>query len=174
MRVYRVEKPTAPLPSYRDDSAFKLYLHDVGLLAAALDLTPANVVLGDDGLTEFRGALTEQYVCQQLVAAGITPMYWSNANSTGEVDFVFAGNGAIIPLEAKAGTERHKRSLKWLCDKYGICGYRTSMRNYKEQDWLTNVPLWIVGSYFRPWLASDYEPDGGADLGPLPNTDDEG
>lgn len=174
LRVYRVEKPAAPLPSYRDDSAFKLYLHDVGLLAAALDLTPASVVLGDGGLTEFRGALTEQYVCQQLVAAGITPMYWSNANSTGEVDFVFAGNGAIIPLEAKAGTERHKRSLKWLCDKYGICGYRTSMRNYKEQDWLTNVPLWIVGSYFRPWLASDYEPDGGADLGPLPNTDDEG
>lgn len=111
LRVYRVEKPAAPLPSYRDDSAFKLYLHDVGLLAAALDLTPASVVLGDDGLTEFRGALTEQYVCQQLVAAGITPMYWSNANSTGEVDFVFAGNGAIIPLEAKAGTERHKRSL---------------------------------------------------------------
>ncbi|KAA8819855.1 hypothetical protein CSQ85_03970 [Bifidobacterium rousetti] len=167
-RVYRVEKPVAPLPSYRDDSAFKLYMHDVGILAATLDLTPADVILGNDGFLEFRGALTEQYVCQQLVASGVTPMYWSNSNSTGEVDFVFSANGSVIPLEAKAGTERNKRSLKWLCDKYAIRGYRTSMRGYKEQDWLTNVPLWMVGQYFKRQPADAYSPDGGADLGPLP------
>lgn len=148
-RVFKVTKPALPLRACQDLSSFKLYMHDVGLLSAAMAVEPADLILADTALTEFRGALTEQYVCQQLVSEGIEPNYWSTENSSGEVDFIFRHDGAVIPLEVKAGIERQAKSLRWLCGKFGLHGYRTSMRGYREQDWLTNVPLWAVGAFFH-------------------------
>ena len=170
LRVNRVKVPRKPLRLYAEPSTFKLYLHDVGLLGAALEVSPADVVTGDTGLTEFRGVMAEQFVCQELVAAGIAPAYWTNGNSTAEVDFVFSGDRGVVPLEVKAGEGRIKRSLKGLCAEYGLHGWRASMRGYREQDWMTNIPLWAVGNVFHSAAGggADFTPDAGADLGPLP------
>lgn len=168
LRVPRTKIARAPLGIYADETAFKLYLHDVGLLGAALGIKPKDIITNDSGLVEYRGVLTEQYVCQQLVAAGITPFYWSSQDSKAEVDFVFDSDHGITPLEVKAGEGRNKTSLKRFCDTYGIHGYRASMRGYAQQDWMTNIPLWMAGTAFKPFNPSDFEPDAGADLGPIP------
>lgn len=165
-RVFKVTKPALPLRAYQDLSAFKLYMHDVGLLAASMSVEPADLILADTALTEFRGALTEQYVCQQLVSEGIEPNYWAADNSSGEVDFMFRHNGVVVPLEVKAGIERQAKSLRWLCGKFSLHGYRTSMRGYREQDWMTNVPLWAVGAFFRSQVQTDRELLGD-DLAPI-------
>ena len=166
-RVFRVTKPALPLRVYQDLSSFKLYMHDVGLLSAAMSIEPVDLILKDTALTEFKGSLTEQYVCQQLVAEGIEPNYWSADNSSGEVDFLFRHGEKVIPLEAKAGTERQAKSLRWLCGKFGLHGYRTSLRGYREQDWLTNIPLWAVGAFFHHGTHTDAALQGD-DLPPLP------
>ena len=147
-RVYRVDKPMAPLRFYRDLSSFKLYLHDVGLLGCAMEISAADVLLSNKGLEEYKGALTEQYVCQQLVSSGVTPYYWSASSGTAEVDFVMRYGNAIAPLEVKAEENLNAKSLRLLCQETGLHGYRTSMSGFREQDWLTNVPLWAVGAYF--------------------------
>lgn len=149
-RVYRVDKPALPFRDYRDLSAFKLYLLDVGLLGASMDVKLADVLLRNDALVEYKGAMVEQYVCQQLVSVGVVPYYWSRANSRAEVDFVVNYDGVPAPLEVKAEVNVHAQSLKTLCANTGLHGYRSSMLGYREQDWMTNVPLWMVGAFFDP------------------------
>lgn len=159
-RVYRADKPVEPLKFYRDLSAFKLYLHDVGLLGAAMEVGVRDVLLSNKALEEYKGALTEQYVCQQLVAEGISPYYWTaSSGGTSELDFLFSAHGAVIPLEVKAEENLQAKSLRVFCSSYGLYGYRTSMSGWREQDWMTNVPLWAVGSYFarRSWRGGDSE-----------------
>lgn len=146
-RIYRVDKLASPLKFYRDLSAFKLYLPDVGLLSCAMEIEPSDVILSNKALTEFKGALTEQYVCQQLVAQNITPYYWSS-QATAEIDFAITHQGNTIPVEVKAEENLKSKSLKLACDKYGLHGIRTSMSGYRQQDWMTNIPLWAVGPYF--------------------------
>ncbi|MDF7663368.1 ATP-binding protein [Bifidobacterium sp. ESL0763] len=148
-RVYRLGKLALPLRSYVDLSSFKLFMLDVGLLGAAMDVDIDELLLGDSGLTEYKGAMTEQYVCQQLVAAGCSPYYWSSRDSKAEIDFVLKHRGKVAPLEVKAEVNVHAKSLRSVCDRTGLHGYRASMRGYGEQDWMTNVPLWAVGGYFR-------------------------
>ncbi|KFI55199.1 hypothetical protein BCAL_1217 [Bifidobacterium callitrichos DSM 23973] len=147
-RVYRVDKPQLPLRDYEDLSAFKLYMHDVGLLGAAMNVTARDVILSNTAFEEYKGAMTEQYVCQQLAAAGRDPYYWTSGKGTAEVDFVLQYDGRPAPLEVKAEENVHAKSLRLLCSATGLHGYRTSMRGFREQDWLTNVPLWAVGEYF--------------------------
>lgn len=168
IRVPRTKIARNPLGIYADEAAFKLYMHDVGLLGAALGITARDVVATDTGLIEYQGAMTEQYVCQQLVAAGLTPYYWVSGDSKYEVDFVFDSDQGITPLEVKAGEGRKKASLSRCCETYGLHGFRTSMRGYDQQDWMDNIPLWAIGSAFLPYDINDFKPDGGADLGPLP------
>lgn len=160
-RVYRVDKPAVPLRDYRDLSSFKLYLVDVGLLGASMDVQLADVLLRNDALTEYKGAMIEQYVCQQLVAAGVTPYYWSRRDSQAEVDFMVSRDGRPAPLEAKAEVNVHAKSLRTLCADTGLHGYRSSMLGYREQDWMTNVPLWMVGAFFDPTHGSAQSPEVG-------------
>lgn len=148
LRVYRVDKPSIPLKFYRDLSAFKLYLHDVGLLGCAMEIEPRDVLLSNKGLLEYKGAMTEQYVCQQLVAASCSLYYWSASNATAEVDFIVKHKGVVAPIEVKAEQNLQAKSLRNLCEKAQLHGFRTSMSDYKEQDWMTNIPLWAVGAYF--------------------------
>lgn len=149
-RVYRVDKLAVPLKFYRDLSAFKLFMLDVGLLGAAMEIQPADVMLTNKGLEEYKGALTEQYVCQQVVAAGNVPYYWSaDKGGKAEVDFVLSMKGEVFPLEVKAEENLRSKSLRSVYDRTGIRGTRTSMSGYREQDWMTNVPLWAIGSYFK-------------------------
>jgi predicted AAA+ superfamily ATPase len=102
-KVPRVSKPGIPLSAYADESSFKLFALDVGLLCALSGLNASNIVDGNAMFTEFKGALTEQYVCQQLVSdCGLSPYYWSAENSRGEVDFLVQLSSRIYPIEVKA------------------------------------------------------------------------
>ncbi len=149
-RVTRYTKPASPVRSYEDKNIFKLFLHDVGLLGA-LSRLDAEVLLDGEGIfEEFKGALTEQYVLQQIVAArDETPMYWTPEKPTAEVDFAIERAGDLVPIEVKAVENLRSKSLRSYIDRFHPPqALRFSLSNYREQDDLTNVPLYAIG----PWL----------------------
>lgn len=145
-RVRRVAKPGLPLRSYADDSAFKLFLLDVGLLAAMAGLDKRTVIGGSSIFEEFKGALTEQYVCQQLISErGLAPYYWSAENSTGELDFLVQDGSRVAAIEVKAEENLRARSLRAFKDKHpDITALRFSMSGFREQDWMRNIPLYAA------------------------------
>ena len=145
-KVQRVGKVALPLKAYLDLDAFKVYLLDIGLLIAMTDLDAQVIIDGNRIFTEFKGALTEQYVLQQLIASeGIEPYYYSTSNSSGEIDFMIQGKTSIIPLEVKAEENLRAKSLKAFCEKYHPkYAVRTSMSDYREQEWMTNIPLYNI------------------------------
>ncbi|MDD6440669.1 MAG: ATP-binding protein [bacterium] len=147
-KVYRVNKPAMPLKAYIEFSAFKLYLLDVGLLSAMSDLDARTILEGNRIFTEFKGALTEQYVLQQLIAdTEYVPYYFTETKSEGEIDFLIQKGMDIIPVEVKAEENLRAKSLKCFCEKYEPReAIRTSMSDYKQQDWLTNIPLWAIAA----------------------------
>jgi len=146
-KTNRITKPGMPPAAYQDNG-FKLYLLDVGLLAAKSNLDIKSLLEGNKIFEEFKGALTEQYVQQQLIASlGIRPYYWSTEKGTAEVDFVFQYGTDIIPLEVKADENLKARSLKSYVEKYNPdFAVRTSMSDYRKEEWLTNVPLYAIGA----------------------------
>ena len=97
-------------------------------------------------MTEFKGALTEQYVLQQLVAdTDYTPYYFTESKSEGEIDFMIQKETNIVPVEVKAEENLRAKSLKTYCEKYKPAeAVRTSMSDYREQEWMTNIPLWTI------------------------------
>ena len=134
--VNRVSKPALPLSSYRDESYFKLYFLDVGLLAAASDLDAGAIIDGNRIFQEFKGALTEQYVQQQLRAEfGLKPSYWMSPSGQAEVDFLVECDSGVYPIEAKAEKNLQAKSLKLFCAKHhpGVA-VRTSMSRYFRQE----------------------------------------
>ena len=139
-----------PISAYKDN-AFKLFMLDVGLLAAKSGLNAQTLLEGNRIFVEFKGSLTEQYVCQQLLSAyALQPYYWSAEKSLAEVDFVFQWGMDIVPLEVKAEENLKAKSLKSYCEKYQPeRAIRTSMSNYRKEAWLTNVPLYAIGSYLE-------------------------
>lgn len=144
-KVYRVEKPAIPLKAYIDFSAFKICLLDIGLLGAMSELDARSILEGNDLFTEFKGALTEQYVYQQIVAETEYTPYYFSASSHNEIDFLIQKEGEVVPVEVKAQENVKAKSLKAYCEKYKPAqAVRTSMANYREQDWLTNLPLYAV------------------------------
>ncbi len=128
-KVNNVTKPAIPLKAYEEAGAFKLFLVDVGLLAAMTDLNVKTLLEGNDIFEEFKGALTEQYVLQQFVArneAGV--YYWSPENTRSEIDFLIQLAGQVIPIEVKAEENLQAKSLKVYCQKYNPkTTIRTSM-----------------------------------------------
>lgn len=144
-KVSRVSKPGMPLRSYQEMSAFKLYHNDVGLLSAQSNL-PARILLDGSRLfEEFKGALTEQFIFQQLsMDAEYEPFYFSPNEHT-EIDFLIQKDDAIVPVEVKASTNLQSRSLKAYYEKYSPPQtIRLSLADYREQDWLVNYPLWAA------------------------------
>jgi predicted AAA+ superfamily ATPase len=158
-KVGRIKKGAIPLKAYQDLSAFKLYLVDVGLLAAMADLDAKTLLMGNGIFTEFKGALTEQYVCQQIYAQLDTvPYYWSAESSSGEVDFVLARDGKIIPLEVKAQENLNAKSLKNFVSANQLdFGVRTSMSDYRKQEKLINIPLYAITSLWSLLIRSDLD-----------------
>lgn len=146
-RVPRVSKPGLPLAAYDDHKSFKVFLADVGLLGAMSGLDPASVVDGSAVFTEFKGALAEQFVCQQLVSdCGMRPFYWSAENSRGELDFLVQKNGETYAIEVKAEENLQAKSLRAFKGKHPeVHARRFSLSGYREQDWMTNVPLYAIG-----------------------------
>lgn len=150
-KVFRVTKPALPLKAYEDLSAFKLFMVDVGLLSAITDLDPRTLLTGNELFSEFKGALTEQFVHQQLkMLNDLAVYYWSAERSAAEVDFVIQHNGRIIPLEVKAEENLKAKSLKVLMEKFNPGkAVRISLSDYREQDWLINLPLFAINEVKR-------------------------
>jgi predicted AAA+ superfamily ATPase len=147
-QCFRISKPDMPLSAYQDLSAFKLYHNDVGLLGAMAKLPLKTILDGNTIFTEFKGALTENFVIQQLLLNEDNDIYyWTNENSTAEVDFVVQNEEEIIPIEVKSGTNVKSVSFKFFCEKYKpVKAIRTSLADYKQEEWMTNLPLYAINS----------------------------
>lgn len=145
-KIYNVSKPAVPLKAYTVFSEFKLFLLDVGLLAAMSELDARTILEGNAIFVEFKGALTEQYVLQQLISdTEYTPYYYTETKSEGEIDFLIQKEGQIVPIEVKAEENLRAKSLRCFCNKFHpALAIRTSMSNYRQQDWMTNIPLWMI------------------------------
>lgn len=148
VKVPRVTKPGMPLAAYDDGRSFKVFLLDVGLLGAMSGLDAESVAHGNSVYTEFKGALTEQYVCQQLICEnGLTPFYWSADNSRGEIDFLVQGKGRTYPLEVKAEENLRAKSLRAFSERYeGMTPLRFSLSGFRDEGWMKNIPLWAIGN----------------------------
>jgi predicted AAA+ superfamily ATPase len=146
-KVKQISKPSVPLTSYATDF-FKIYIHDVGLLSTKSDLDVKTLLKGNRIFEEFKGALTEQYVLQETIAKGVTPFYWSS-NGIAEVDFIFKHESDVYPLEVKAEENLQSKSLKVYSEKYKpTVSLRTSMKDYRRENWLINIPLYAIGIDF--------------------------
>ncbi len=147
-KVHRVAKPDMPLMAYQDFNAFKLFMLDIGLLSAMSELDLKAMLEGNRIFEEFKGALTEQYVLQQLIASRkVIPYYWSAEKSSAEVDFIFQKGSDIVPLEVKAAENLQAKSLKSYCLKYQPkIALRSSMSDYRKEEWLTNIPLYAINT----------------------------
>lgn len=145
-KVNRVKKLAVPVKIYEDLGAFKLFLLDVGLLGCKADV-PSSIILGQEGLSaEFRGMMAEEYVAQQLVSTGRKVYYWSNENSTSELDFVVQQEATLLPIEVKASTNVRTKSLSnYLAEDPARRGIRYSLMPYERQGQLTNFPLFAAG-----------------------------
>ena len=149
-KVNRIKKPDVPLKAYQDFQAFKMFVLDVGLLGAMSGLTAKTILQGDKLFEEFKGALTEQYVFQQLrTDSEMEIFYWSSESGTAELDFLIQKEDAIIPIEVKAEENLRAKSLRLFYEKFKmLTAIRTSMSDYREQDWMINVPLYCIGNCF--------------------------
>ena len=147
-KVYKVSKPAVPLKAYLDFTSFKLYLLDVGLLGALSELDAESILEGNSIFVEFKGALTEQYVLQQIVSdTSYKPYYFAGEKSNYEVDVLIQKGKNVVPVEVKAEENLRAQSLKYYCEKYTPeYAVRTSMSDYREQEWMVNVPLYAVGT----------------------------
>ena len=146
-KVKRIAAPGIPLAAYADEASFKLFCVDVGLLGALADIDSSTIVDGNALFTHFKGAMAEQYVCQQLTSdCGFVPYYWSAAKGGAEVDFVIQTEGAVVPIEVKAEENLKAKSLASFCKTYnGTHAVRTSLSGFRRESWLTNVPLYAIG-----------------------------
>ena len=146
--VNRVMSPSLPLKAYEDLKAFKLFLLDVGLLSCMVRLRQDVLLDGNELFKEFKGALTEQYVLQQLkTIKNVNTYYWTNDRNSAEIDFLIDNGEDVIPLEVKAEVNLQAKSLKTFREKFNPrISLRTSMADYKKEDWLINLPLYAIGA----------------------------
>ena len=145
-KISRVNQVGIPLKAYEDLKAFKINLLDVGLLGCMTGLKQKTLIEGNNLFVEFKGALTEQYVCQQLkTIEDLNIYYYTNERGNCEIDFVIDRDNQIIPIEVKAEENLRAKSLKTYSEKFSpdIC-VRTSMSDYRKEDWLINLPLYAI------------------------------
>ena len=145
-KVHRVNEPHVPLSFYKDFSAYKLFLLDVGLLSAMSELDAGSILDGNALFVEFKGALTEQYVLQQLLSdTSYSPYYFGTDKATFEMDFMIQKEKNIVPIEVKASTNLHSQSLKAFCNKYHPpLSVKFSALPWKSQGEIENMPLYGV------------------------------
>jgi predicted AAA+ superfamily ATPase len=145
--VANISTPKMPLKSYEEFGNFKLYIHDVGLLAAMCDMSSSILLDKTEVFTTFNGALVEQYVLEELVALGVKPYYWSPDNARAEIEFLVQGDREIYPLEAKAGTNLRAASLKSYYDRYAPSfEFRVSMQKRTTGPRIEDIPLYGIPS----------------------------
>ena len=148
-KVRRISKPEIPLKSSASDQLFELFLLDVGLYSAMTELDIESVLTMSPLFGKAKGALSEQFVCQQLIAElEATPYYWASDKTPAQLDFVVSNKGRIYPIEVKAGENLQSKSLRAFSEKYDLHGYRFSLAAFKSQDWMTNIPLYAINQLF--------------------------
>lgn len=145
-KVNRCKKAQLPLAAYEDFSAFKMFLSDIGLMGAMSNIPVQSLLNGNMLFSDFKGALTEQFVLQQMKTnQTLSIYYWSADNSRGEIDFLVQQEEKVIPIEVKAEENLQAKSLRMFVERNpGLKGCRFSMSPYREQDWLVNYPLYSV------------------------------
>lgn len=155
-QVFRATPPRLPLASYQDFSAFKLYMHDVGLLGAMSGTSPSMLLDGDALFTNFKGALAEQFALQELTAREIEPSYWTSDSGNAEVEFVVQGEKDIFPVEVKSGINTKAKSLKvyngLFRPPYAI---RTSLQPHHDGETVKDIPLYAFGLHISRLLSPD-------------------
>ncbi|MCR6503773.1 MULTISPECIES: ATP-binding protein [Bacteroidales] len=150
-KVERVNEAKMPLKFYVDISSFKLFLLDCGLLGAMSETPPEKLLVAENGMEESKGAFTENYVMSQLVATHDTSVFYYSNDAKLEIDFLIQHGSEIVPIEAKAEENLRAKSLSTFVASHSeMHGLRFSMSDYREQDWMTNVPLYAITSYFLP------------------------
>lgn len=149
-RISRVREVGMPLKFYEDITTFKLFLLDVGLLGALGEMEPAQMLVSNKVMTESKGAFTENYVlCQLLSHQNIFTYYYSREDARLEIDFLAQYQGIITPIEVKAEENLRSKSLRAFIDKHQeLQAIRFSMSPYREQEWMTNIPLYAVEEGF--------------------------
>lgn len=158
-KAFNISKPGLPLDAYANKNIYKVYMLDVGLLGAMSKLDPATLLKGSDLFNEFKGALTENYVAQELVCLSGEPLYYWSSNGTAEVDFITSWRQHIYPLEVKAGISTRKKSLLVYGEKYQGSEYATSvlsrstLRNFALDGNIASYPLYAVSLF--PSLAKN-------------------
>jgi predicted AAA+ superfamily ATPase len=145
-RVYRSKKAHFPLAAYADLQAFKVYTLDVGLLSALGNLSSQTLIENERMFTEFKGALTEQFVLQEFKSMGLRQLfYWANDSGSAEVDFMLEKENKLFPIEVKSGENLQSKSLKTFAQKYPETHcFRTSLSDYRKETWMTNIPIYGV------------------------------
>ena len=147
-QINRVNDCKVPLSAYQDFSAFKLYLLDVGLLCAMSKIDATTILEGNEIFVEFKGALTEQFVLTELKSNTTFPIfYWSAEKGMAELDYLVQIGRYNVPIELKSSENLQAKSLKVFAQKYNTkINVRTSMSDYKVEDWLINIPLYLIGN----------------------------
>ncbi|NMN02661.1 ATP-binding protein [Bifidobacterium panos] len=147
LKVGRVTSPEYPLKSFDDCNAFKLFSSDVGLLRQMSGIDPQIVLDGDTVFGSAKGAFAEQLVCQELIAYGYEPRYWTNANSTNELDFVIQSENCVVPIEVKSGVNLHAKSLKAAIKRFGFeHPVRFSALPARKDGCIQDLPLYAVAA----------------------------
>lgn len=147
-QVNRVNNSKIPLSAYQDFNAFKLYLLDVGLLAAMANIDAKTLLEGNEIFKEFKGSLTEQYVlCQLKQCTDLEAFYWSSDTGIAEIDFIVQIEKNNVPIEVKANENLQAKSLKSFIQKYNTkVNVRTAMTEYRKEETLVNIPLYMIGN----------------------------
>jgi uncharacterized protein len=145
-KVFRVTKPEIPLKAFQDNNAFKIFMLDIGLLGALCQLEAVNLLQGDQIFMQYKGALTEQFVFQQLLSSNLhLPYYWSADRGTAEIDFLIQAGNAFYPIEVKAEENLRSKSLKVFYQQFmPKKSVRLSMSDYRDEGWLVNLPLYLI------------------------------
>ena len=148
-QVYKITKPGLPIGAYEDLDSFKLFVLDVGLLGALVNLDTKTILDRYEIFQEFKGAMAEQYVLQQFKTIKDLPVYyWTNETSRSEVDFVIQVDSKVVPVEVKAATNLKARSLKIYMEQFKPeLALRTSLADYKKTDNLIDLPLYTVEKF---------------------------
>lgn len=150
-KSFLVESPKFPLSAYANNHIFKIFLLDVGLLGAQSNLSAKAVIEGNVLFSEFKGALTENFVAQELIVSKQREMHYWSSQGTAEVDFLIEDDHAIYPLEIKAGTSSHKKSLLIYNQKYTPSKlFRGSLMNLKHDGNVYNYPLYMISNIALP------------------------
>lgn len=142
-KMPRVNSAKMPLKFYEDANAFKLFMLDVGLMGAMAETSAQSMLVGNDIFSEYKGAFTELYVYTQLKTLSLSLYYHSVDNSTIEIDFLTQWRDKVVPIEVKAEVNVKSKSLHTFINANPeLKGIRYSMLPYKEQEWMTNIPLY--------------------------------